>query len=111
MRPNPRFDPVLSGGGDFPFIFDHACHLFATARLLGPGQPVVEVCALTRPAGLVTTIGDESMRRGITSIAWSYEGGAADGTWNQFEWEDAQQHPGNVSFTGLVQIARLGPGF
>lgn len=30
-----RFDPVLSGGGDYPFMFDHACHLFATARLFG----------------------------------------------------------------------------
>ena len=46
-----RFDPVLSGGGDYPFIFDHACHLFATARLLGPaatGGMVAEVAAMTR---------------------------------------------------------------
>jgi hypothetical protein len=44
---------------------------------------VKEVFAMSRDNGLVTTIGDESMRKGITSLNWVYEGGLKDGSWNQ----------------------------
>ncbi|MCH2126922.1 MAG: Gfo/Idh/MocA family oxidoreductase [Pirellulaceae bacterium] len=71
-----RFDPQLSGGGDFPWTFDHGPHLFATARLFGT-QNIDRVMALPRQRGYAP----EEHRRGIASISWLYEGGDIDGSW------------------------------
>ena len=35
---NWRVDPVKSGGGDYPWIYDHAVHFFATAEYLMLGR-------------------------------------------------------------------------
>ena len=42
---NWRIDPEKSGGGEFPWIYDHAVHFFATAEYFVPGARVAEVCA------------------------------------------------------------------
>ena len=76
-----RFDPEESGGGSFPFMMDHGCHLFATARRLCNGSPIESVAAIARPHGL----GNEEHLRGITAVSWTYEGGTADGVWTQTE--------------------------
>lgn len=72
-----RFDPKLSGGGDFPWMMDHGPHLFATARLLGRKR-INTVCALARSRGFER----ETHLRGIASLTWLYVGGEIDGTWN-----------------------------
>lgn len=41
-----RVDPNKSGGGGFPWIFDHAVHFFAAAEFFLLGEPVTEVYAL-----------------------------------------------------------------
>lgn len=42
-----RIHPEQSGGGEFPWIFDHAVHFFASAEYLLGDIPVDEVFALT----------------------------------------------------------------
>ena len=42
-----RLDPVQSGGGAFPWIFDHAVHFFATAEYLMLDSPIREVFSVT----------------------------------------------------------------
>ena len=42
-----RLDPSLSGGGDYPWLFDHSVHFFATAEYLMLDQRVHEVYAVT----------------------------------------------------------------
>ena len=76
-----RHDPEASGGGAFPWMMDHGCHLFATARLLAGNQPIECVNALSRQHGLA---GDRDLR-GITALTWNYEGDTADGVWTQTE--------------------------
>jgi predicted dehydrogenase len=44
---NWRVDPALSGGGAYPWIFDHAVHFFAAAEYFALGQPIAEVYAVT----------------------------------------------------------------
>ena len=45
-----RFDPEKSGGGDFPWMMDHAPHFFATARLFAKRR-IRTVSALARDHG------------------------------------------------------------
>ena len=75
-----RFDPQLSGGGQFPWIMDHGPHLFATARLFA-GSGVRTVTALQREYG----VGREQQLRGITTISWTHVDDAVDGMWSHCE--------------------------
>ena len=75
-----RFDPQLSGGGEFPWIMDHGPHLFATARLFA-GSGVQIITALPRDHG----VGREHHLRGITAISWTHADGIADGVWSHCE--------------------------
>ncbi len=74
-----RYDPELSGGGDFPWMMDHAPHFFATARLFNGMTAIERVNAIARPHGE----GREAHLRGVTAVTWMYEGGEADGLWMQ----------------------------
>ncbi|MCH7642731.1 MAG: Gfo/Idh/MocA family oxidoreductase [Chloroflexi bacterium] len=74
-----RYDPTLSGGGDFPWMMDHGPHFFATARLFNGMSAIERVNALPRPHGE----GREEHLRGITAVTWMYEGGEVDGVWMQ----------------------------
>ncbi|MBT5319359.1 MAG: Gfo/Idh/MocA family oxidoreductase, partial [Chloroflexi bacterium] len=78
-----RYDPALSGGGDFPWMMDHAPHFFATARLFNGMTAIERVNALPRPHGE----GREAHLRGVTAVTWMYEGGEADGIWMQADNE------------------------
>ena len=71
-----RFDPQLSGGGQFPWVMDHGPHLFATARLFA-GSGIQTVTALQRKHG----VGRELQLRGITAISWTHSDAAVDGMW------------------------------
>ncbi len=41
-----RVDPKMSGGGRFPWLFDHAVHFFAASEFFVLDEPVTEVYAL-----------------------------------------------------------------
>lgn len=86
-----RLDPVQSGGGAFPWIFDHAVHFFSTAEYLMLDSPVGEVYAVTADNRGVRS------RRGaahdpystaeidIPIITWKYEDPACQGAWMRAE--------------------------
>jgi len=76
-----RYDPELSGGGEYPWIMDHGPHFFALARYLAQDLGVARVSALPRAHGH----GRARDLRGITAVTWLYEGGGADGVWTQAE--------------------------
>ncbi|NQU97663.1 MAG: Gfo/Idh/MocA family oxidoreductase [Chloroflexi bacterium] len=76
-----RYDPELSGGGEYPWMMDHGPHFFALARYLAQGCGIARVCALPRSQ----SHGAGRHRRGITAVTWAYQGGAADGMWTQVE--------------------------
>jgi len=87
-----RFDPQLSGGGEFPWMIDHGPHLFATARLLSGRRNIHRVTALAREHGY----GPEQHLRGITGVTWVYQESVADGIWTHVETE-----PNAVPWTGF----------
>lgn len=86
-----RIDPEKSGGGKYPWIFDHAVHFFSTAEYLLQGEPVAEVYAVAAqdPA--------PQRRRGATHdpyaasgvdipiITWKYRDAARQGVWVRAE--------------------------
>ena len=76
-----RYDPELSGGGEYPWMMDHGPHFFALARYLAQDRRVARVCALPRARGHRAA----EHLRGITAVTWLYEGGEADGVWTQVE--------------------------
>ena len=76
-----RYDPELSGGGEYPWMMDHGPHFFALARYLAQDRDVSRVCALPRARGHGAARG----LRDITAVTWLYEGGGADGIWTQVE--------------------------
>ena len=78
-----RFDPELSGGGEFPWMMDHGSHLFATARRFAQKRHIARVSAIARDHGF----GPESHLRGISIVNWVFEGGAVDGVWMHVENE------------------------
>jgi predicted dehydrogenase len=86
-----RLDPVQSGGGCFPWIFDHAVHFFATAEYLLLDLPIREVYALkSENAGLRRQRGAahdpySSAEADIPIITWSYEDPACQGVWMRAE--------------------------
>lgn len=82
-----RVDPKLSGGGNFPWIMDHAPHFFATARYFATGA---EVTSITAHSQVGQTASERVSGSGgptgqaITSVAWSFDNGI-DCAWNQIE--------------------------
>ena len=86
-----RIDGEKSGGGDFPWIFDHAVHFFAAAEYFMLDQPIVEVYAMA------ATDLPRARQRGaahdpyatvevdIPLITWRYETPAAQGVWMRAE--------------------------
>ena len=86
-----RVDPKKSGGGDYPWVFDHAVHFFATAEYLVPGQRIAELYAVRatarevpRRSGAVHdpyTTPDVD----IPMITWTYDDPARQGVWMRAE--------------------------
>ena len=87
---NWRIDPEKSGGGEFPWIFDHTGHFFATAEYFMPGQQITEVNAL-----MATTHGtqksgaahDPYMTATVDTpiITWKYVDTDCQGVWMRAE--------------------------
>ena len=85
-----RMDPVKSGGGPYPWIFDHAVHFFAAAKYLMLDIPVHEVYAVTSTTSApnrhqldydVYQIPDTD----IPIITWKYEDSDRQGLWARAE--------------------------
>ncbi|MBV7338323.1 Gfo/Idh/MocA family oxidoreductase [Chloroflexi bacterium TSY] len=86
-----RLNPEQSGGGDYPWIFDHAVHFFATAEYLMPGRSVNEVYAVTSQSRA------ENRQQGaahdpystaevdIPIITWTYDDPSCQGVWMRAE--------------------------
>ena len=82
-----RIDPALSGGGSFPWIFDHGVHLFATARYFMEEADIESVYAL---AGTYSNRDEnDTYARGaykdIPIITWKFSGGNKQGVWMRGE--------------------------
>jgi predicted dehydrogenase len=90
MAPTWRMDPVKSGGGPYPWLFDHAVHLFATAKYLMQDIPIHEVHAVTSTTSApnrrpfdwtVYQIPDTD----IPVITWKYADSDRQGLWARAE--------------------------
>jgi predicted dehydrogenase len=88
---NWRVDPERSGGGDYPWIFDHAVHFFATAEYLMLDQAVSEVYALAarsehgRHQSGAAHDPYATAEVDIPIITWRYDDPARQGVWMRAE--------------------------
>ncbi len=87
---NWRIDPEKSGGGDYPWIFDHTGHFFATAEYFMPGKQIVEVYALTATTHGTRESGaahDPYMTATVDTpiITWKYDDTDCQGVWMRAE--------------------------
>jgi predicted dehydrogenase len=88
---NWRVDAELSGGGDYPWIFDHAVHFFATAEYLMLDRPVSEVYAVAAPSKQGRRQSGAAHDPYATAevdipiITWRYEDPACQGVWMRAE--------------------------
>jgi predicted dehydrogenase len=97
-----RIDPKLSGGGNFPWIMDHAPHFFATARYFASEAKVISITAHSQVGSTASErISGTGAPTGqaITSVAWSFDNGI-DSAWNQVE--AAGDAVGDVGFVTTV---------
>ena len=88
---NWRIDPEKSGGGDYPWAFDHTVHFFSTAEYFMPGQRVAEVhSVVTSDPGRHKTSGAAhdpyvAAEIDIPIITWRCEDPSAHGVWMRAE--------------------------
>lgn len=86
-----RVDPVKSGGGEYPWIFDHAVHFFSAAEYLLQDEPIAEVYAVAAhdrtPQGQRGAAHDPYSASGmdIPIITWKYQDGTRQGVWTRAE--------------------------
>jgi predicted dehydrogenase len=88
---NWRIDPARSGGGEYPWIYDHAVHFFATAEYLTQDAPIAEIYALAahnRTTGHVGGAAHDPYAEAevdIPIITWKYEDPSIQGVWMRAE--------------------------
>ena len=86
-----RVDPEKSGGGDYPWIFDHAGHFFITGEYFLQDQKIVEVYAVaardTRGEKRAGASHDPytTAQVDIPILTWKYEDPALQGLWARAE--------------------------
>lgn len=86
-----RIDPQKSGGGSYPWIFDHAVHFFSAAEYLLQDEPIAEVHAITscdpRQQRLRGAAHDPyaAATVDIPIITWKYRDDAKQGVWTRAE--------------------------
>ena len=87
---NWRIDPQRSGGGAYPWIYDHAVHFFATAEYLMGGR-LAEVYAITASAAQRSKSSGAAHDPYTTAeidipiITWKYEDTSCQGVWMRAE--------------------------
>ena len=88
---NWRVDPEKSGGGGYPWIFDHAVHFFSSAEYFVPGKKIQEVYAIPsrdpKSRRLRGAKHDPYMTQetDIPMITWRYDDPAFQGVWMRAE--------------------------
>jgi predicted dehydrogenase len=86
-----RIDPKKSGGGKYPWIFDHAVHFFSAAEYFMPGKTVAEVFSLSsRATGGIKRHGADhdpymTAEVDIPLITWRYDEPSCNGVWMRAE--------------------------
>ena len=86
-----RLDPKFSGGGNYPWLFDHAVHFFSSAEYLMLDQPVHEVYAVTsrrsNGVGVEGAAHDPYTTSNIDVpiLTWKYEDPELQGLWARAE--------------------------
>jgi len=86
-----RVDGAKSGGGDYPWIFDHAVHFFSTAEYFMLGEKIAEVYAVTaeaKPSPHRHGAAHDPYRMAEVDapiITWKYEDASRQGVWMRAE--------------------------
>ncbi len=86
-----RLNPSLSGGGDYPWLFDHSVHFFASAEYLMLDQQVHEVYAVSSQRSNTIEVEGAAHDPYTTSIIdvpiliWKYEDPELQGLWARAE--------------------------
>jgi len=85
-----RVDPAQSGGGAYPWIYDHAVHFFATAEYLMLDERIAEVYAVAATSRAPTQRGAAhdpyvAAEVDIPIITWKYADPACQGVWMRAE--------------------------
>jgi predicted dehydrogenase len=87
---NWRIDPEQSGGGEYPWIYDHTGHFFATAEYFIPGKTISEVYAVMATSQGTQKSGAahdpyKTARVDIPIITWKYDDSDCQGVWMRAE--------------------------
>jgi predicted dehydrogenase len=85
-----RVDPQQSGGGNYPWAFDHLVHFFAIADYLMPGEKVSEVYAVASTVSGPAKSGAShdpylTSRMDIPIYTWKYGNSDCQGVWARAE--------------------------
>lgn len=85
-----RIDPEKSGGGEYPWIYDHTGHFFATAEYFMPGKRIAEVYALSATTHGTLKSGaahDPYLTATVDTpmITWKYDDPDCQGVWMRAE--------------------------
>ncbi len=105
-----RIDPRKSGGGDYPWIFDHAVHFFAAAEYFLPGQRVDQVFAVMGTFRGVARSGAahdpyHTASLDIPILTWTYEDTDCQGIWMR-----AERLNGKYDYMRGISTAIIGEG-
>lgn len=86
-----RVDREKSGGGDYPWIYDHAVHFFATAEYLMLDRKIAQVYAVAAASGRAPKRSGAAHDPYATAevdipiITWKYHDVACQGVWMRAE--------------------------
>jgi predicted dehydrogenase len=86
-----RVDAAKSGGGAYPWIFDHAVHFFAAAEYFALDEPIAEIYAVrAQRAGIEPQSGAahdpyQKAEVDIPIITWKYQDEGVQGVWMRAE--------------------------
>ena len=86
-----RVDPEQSGGGLYPWIFDHAVHFFAAAEYFAGGKIAEVYSVASRAPEAAEIVGGAphdpyaTAEQDIPIVTWTYEDSAMQGVWMRAE--------------------------
>lgn len=86
-----RVDAERSGGGAYPWIFDHAVHFFAATEYFAKDQPIAEVYAIeaSRGQGQIQSGAPHdpyaTAETDIPIVTWKFEDSSVQGLWMRAE--------------------------
>ena len=117
-----RVDPESSGGGKYPWLFDHAVHFFASAEYFMLDTPISEIYALrgglARRSGSAGAAHDPytSAEVDIPIITWRYVDEERQGVWMRAERLNHKYDYVNgftttiIGETGVIEVLGEGGG-